>query len=189
MGRKSVRRERRRQIAEALATVFAERGFAQSTMVAVAERAGVSPGLIHHHFRDKDDLLDELLTLLLHRLGERLRPEGAAPPSLAQVVEATLSLNADSDPVTARCWVGLLAEATRNEALRQRIERHIASWLTGLQALDDGRLDLSQASAVLAFITGALVFGLFAPEAARGFAAPALKQLLASMPSAAPKTR
>lgn len=46
---------RDRIIAAAL-EVFSEFGFAGSSMRAIAERAGVSAALIHHHFKDKETL-------------------------------------------------------------------------------------------------------------------------------------
>ncbi|WP_319520657.1 TetR/AcrR family transcriptional regulator [uncultured Martelella sp.] len=46
----------RDRILEAALSVFSEVGFSGATMRAIAEEAGVSPGLIHHHFKDKESL-------------------------------------------------------------------------------------------------------------------------------------
>lgn len=46
----------RDRILEAALTVFSDVGFAGATMRAIADAAGVSPGLIHHHFKDKESL-------------------------------------------------------------------------------------------------------------------------------------
>ncbi|WP_375000655.1 TetR/AcrR family transcriptional regulator [Aeromicrobium sp. CTD01-1L150] len=48
---------RRRQIAEALLSSVAEHGIAGATLADVADRAGVSVGLVQRHFRTKDELL------------------------------------------------------------------------------------------------------------------------------------
>lgn len=57
----------RDRILEAALTVFAEVGFAGATMRAIADAADVSPGLIHHHFKDKESLW--------HLVGERISEE------------------------------------------------------------------------------------------------------------------
>ena len=46
----------RNAIMEAAITQFAERGFHGTTMRDIAERAGVSQGLLHHHFGNKEGL-------------------------------------------------------------------------------------------------------------------------------------
>lgn len=46
----------RDRIVEAALSVFSDQGFAGATMRAIADAAEVSPGLIHHHFKDKESL-------------------------------------------------------------------------------------------------------------------------------------
>ncbi|MEN3608921.1 TetR/AcrR family transcriptional regulator [Plantactinospora sp. ZYX-F-223] len=46
----------RARIRDAALTQFAERGFRAATIKSIAEAAGVSPGLLQHHFGSKDDL-------------------------------------------------------------------------------------------------------------------------------------
>lgn len=46
----------RDRIVEAALSVFSDQGFAGATMRAIADTADVSPGLIHHHFKDKENL-------------------------------------------------------------------------------------------------------------------------------------
>lgn len=41
--------------------MIAERGFAEASLAAIAVRAGVSKGAVHHHFGAKDELLFALL--------------------------------------------------------------------------------------------------------------------------------
>ena len=44
-----------------------------------------------------------------------------------------------------------------------------------------GTLSTADASAVVAFVVGALVFGAFAPRKAAGFAAPGLRRMLGGL--------
>lgn len=48
--------EKREQIAAAAAALFADRGFAATTTARIAKRAGVSEGIVFHHFGSKRDL-------------------------------------------------------------------------------------------------------------------------------------
>src|SRR5262249_23661299 len=61
MGRLSKREERRAQIVAAFARVLAEHGYAGATIAAVAAEAEVAPGLVHHYFAGKAELLATLL--------------------------------------------------------------------------------------------------------------------------------
>ncbi len=54
--------ERRREILDAAALVFGERGFESATLALVAERAGVSPGTVQHYFGTKTALFQEVIT-------------------------------------------------------------------------------------------------------------------------------
>ena len=52
--------ERRRQILDAAARVFARRGFHACRVSDIATEAGVAHGLLYHYFRSKEEVLDEL---------------------------------------------------------------------------------------------------------------------------------
>lgn len=53
--------ERRREILDAAALVFGERGFESATLADVAERAGISPGTVQHYFGTKAALFHEVI--------------------------------------------------------------------------------------------------------------------------------
>ncbi len=62
-GRRPGQPETRAAILEAARTRFAERGFARTTIRAVAADAGVDAALVHHYFGSKDDLFLAALAL------------------------------------------------------------------------------------------------------------------------------
>ncbi|MEO0321781.1 MAG: TetR family transcriptional regulator [Myxococcota bacterium] len=182
MGRPSVREKRRREIAAAFGRVLARQGFARATIAAVAEEAGVAPGLVHHHFRDKDELLEVLMTGLMARFraGVRgLEADGLAP--LDAYGEAALRLGPGADVEAARAWVGLFAEAQRAPALFKRVRRLLDGEIDGIARRSGGTLGRDEGAAVLAYVVGALVLGAFAPRRTAGFAAPGLRRLLAGL--------
>lgn len=187
MGRPSNRQEKRAEILTAFARVLADHGYAGATVQKIAVEAGIAPGLVHHHFENKDELLASLLEVLAGRFRKRLEAlqftasACAGPSALELYADAALKLDERADTVAAKCWVGLFAEALRSPTLFRRVRRLLEGELSHIQVLSHQRLDDQQASAVLAFILGCLVFGAFAPRKTAGFAAPALKRFLRSL--------
>lgn len=59
--------ERRGQILEAAAAVFARRGFHESRMDDIAAEAGVSKGTLYWYFESKDDLIQTLLDRMIEQ--------------------------------------------------------------------------------------------------------------------------
>jgi AcrR family transcriptional regulator len=59
--RSAVEPVRRAQIVDAAITVVAEEGYARASMARIAQRAGLSKGLLSYHFRNKDDLLEQAM--------------------------------------------------------------------------------------------------------------------------------
>ncbi|MFF4651681.1 TetR/AcrR family transcriptional regulator [Streptacidiphilus sp. ASG 303] len=59
--------------------LFAERGFAQTSVQDIVERAGVTKGAMYHYYSSKDDLLQEVYTRLLSLQSERLAAVAGGP--------------------------------------------------------------------------------------------------------------
>jgi TetR/AcrR family transcriptional repressor of bet genes len=181
MGRPSKRSERRQQILSAFARVLADHGYAGATIAAVAGAAGIAPGLVHHHFDNKAELLTALLSELSTRFRSRMQSRDSARDELSAYADAALKLDARADVTAAKCWVGLFAEGVRDPALFQALRRLIDSELANIQARSGGQLSAHDAGAVLAYVIGALVLGAFAPKKTAGFAAPGLHKLIAAL--------
>jgi AcrR family transcriptional regulator len=62
-GRRPGSPDTRAAILESARGLFAERGFASTTVRAIASAAGVDPALVHHYFGGKDDLFVASLAL------------------------------------------------------------------------------------------------------------------------------
>ena len=182
MGRPSNRERRRHEILAAFARVLADHGYAGATIARIADEAGVAPGLVHHHFESKAELLSGLLQDLVAGFRGRIRASGTeeSDPLLAYV-DAALALDARADLVAAKCWVGMFAEAVRDPTLFVQVRRLIDTEIGVIQDRSRGAFSAQDAGAVLAFILGALVLGAFAPRKTAGFAAPALRRFVASL--------
>jgi len=180
MGRPSNRDQRRVEILKAFARVLADHGYAGATIAAIALEAGIAPGLVHHHFDDKAELLRGLLGDLITKFRQRVDLYQASDEPLLAYVDAALKLDERADSVAAKCWVGVFAEAVRDPALFARMRSLIDTEISNIEQRSRGRLSSAEAGSVLAFIIGALVLGAFAPRKTAGFAAPGLRQLIAA---------
>jgi len=70
----------RARIRQAAMVQFAEQGFDKTTIRGIAAGAGVSPGLVRHHFGSKQGLRDAIDTHVLneiHRINDEMLPAGA----------------------------------------------------------------------------------------------------------------
>jgi TetR/AcrR family transcriptional repressor of bet genes len=179
MSRPSLRSERRQQLSTAFARVLAAHGQEGASIAAVANEAGVAPGLVHHHFADKQDLYGALLEQLSAGFRERVASRGARQSAepIDDYLDGALALDESSDFVAARAWVGLFAQAISDPLLFKQLRRLLDREVAALERIGRGSLSAQDASALLAFIVGSLVFGAFAPRKAVGFAAPAAKKL------------
>lgn len=200
MGRPSNAAQRRRQIIEATVRVMARTGFDGASIQAIAAEAGLSAGLLHHHFGSKAEILHSLPEHLeavveaRHRglmdLSKSTDPWGR----LEAWIDAHLAHGPGAQPAAAAAWVWLGAQALKDEGLRVRYEAVVQRRLERLVELLDqlvdplgeraepaeGRIDTrSMAVTTLAAIEGyyqlaASTGGVVTP----GSAAPQLRQWL-----------
>ena len=62
MARSSNTEARRAEITGALLAVIARHGYEKATIQAIAAQAGLAPGLIHYHFRSKQELFSAIVS-------------------------------------------------------------------------------------------------------------------------------
>jgi TetR/AcrR family fatty acid metabolism transcriptional regulator len=93
--RSFIEQARREQIVAAAIDVLYESGFAATSLAAIAERIGVSKGVISYHFASKDELLREVVADVLTEAGQYMRPRieaaGSALDALRVYVTSNLS--------------------------------------------------------------------------------------------------
>ncbi len=83
------RAERTRQrILEAAGQAFAQAGFAKTTVEAIAARAGVSKGIVYHHYRGKEQLLELVLEATLAEWADAARLDVGGGSVLAAIAES-----------------------------------------------------------------------------------------------------
>lgn len=65
MGRKSLAKERREQIVRALNRCVNKHGLQNTTIKKIAREAGVQPGILHHYFKDRDEIIEEMVKTIV----------------------------------------------------------------------------------------------------------------------------
>ncbi len=141
-----------------LQRVMATRGYDGASIQVIAKEAGLTPGLVHYHFRNKQEILLSLLDSLREQVLQRYRRriEATAATAAATAVEtivdanvatslywqrldafidAHLALGDDADRDAVSCWVVIGAEALRQTEVREAYAQAVANDLALLQEL------------------------------------------------------
>lgn len=91
------RQRHREEVLEAAEVVFAEKGFYQSTMEDVAERAEFSIGTLYNFFSSKEELYQSLMEMRIHQLNveaNAVLDETSSPEELIQAyIQAKIGLS------------------------------------------------------------------------------------------------
>lgn len=145
MPRPSNTTERREQIVQGLMRVMARTGYERATVQAIADEAGLAPGLVHYHFESKQAVLlalvDHLAALVRARWERRLVAGCTARERLAAFVDAHVELGADADRSAVACWVALGAEAAHQPEVRELWAGVVAERMQALTALVEEALE------------------------------------------------
>lgn len=137
MPRPTNTQERQAQIIGGLIKVMAKRGYDGASIADIARAARLSPGLVHYHFKSKQEILLAALHALAARHAQRLtaRLQEAGDDPAAEVVafiELHLGLGADADREALSCWVLLAGEALRDSRVRGEYEKVITALVARL---------------------------------------------------------
>ncbi len=122
--RKQSRSARRTQLIEATIEVLAQRGYARITLTEVANRAGLSHGLVNFHFKSKELLLAETLN---HLYGEYRRnwvtALEQAGPSAPEQLDALIKADFRPEictPARLAAWCSFWGEATSRPLYQEK---------------------------------------------------------------------
>lgn len=163
--------DRRADMIEATLDCIADLGIQATTVRAVAARAGVSNGLIRHHFASKDNLILEAYRRIiemmtappLEMLGES---RGDPHERLARFVASSLS-EPVADPRLLSLWATFVSQLHHDEQLAQEHRQgYLAFRQAGQQLIADvlraeGRLAPEAECHRLAIAFNALIDGLW----------------------------
>jgi len=170
---------------------MAEKGYERASVQAIARAAGLTPGLVHYHFRSKQ----KVLLALVERLGERIherfltrapRSEEESWERLNAFIDAHLAIDEEADPRTVACWVAIGAEALRQPEVRERYELVVRRELDLLESLvsevlgHEGRSTDEAghiAAGLMSAIQGSYQLAVAARATPEGFASPMVRRM------------
>jgi len=164
MGRPSNKEERRLQIVSALLTVMSDKGYDGATIKDIANQAGLAPGLIHHHFKSKQQILLALVEQVIAVGQTRYETlESAANTPYEQLnafVHAHLGLGDGADIEAVKAWVLIGSEAVKQhdvcELYKQAIEQRQNLLVNLLMKASNKALTKKPASLVAATVLSAI---------------------------------
>jgi TetR/AcrR family transcriptional repressor of bet genes len=196
VGRPSNTEERRQQIVAGLLRVMAERGYERASVTEIAKAAGLSSGLVHYHFQDKQEILLLLVEQLAGRVRERVASKLArvkgddARARVDAFLDAFLATGADADPASLASWVTISAEAIRQPEVRTIYEKVVRTDLEQLEelvgAVTGRRRARAVAAGLFAAIQGYFVLAASVPGLVpAGSAASTVKRMAAGLLDAA----
>ncbi|MBM3599808.1 MAG: transcriptional regulator BetI [Alphaproteobacteria bacterium] len=105
---------RRRQLIAATISSVGRYGYGETTVLRISKAAGVSPGIIHHYFGGKDELLEAAMRSLLEQLRQevigRLSKADGPRARLSAIVDGNFA-SSQFEPQAVAAWLAFWAEA------------------------------------------------------------------------------
>lgn len=196
MARPSNTTQRRLEIIQALLRVMSTTGYEKASIQVIAKEAGLKSGLIHYHFKTKQEILVELIAWLADKAQQQyiLSVKGVsdAKHKLEVFIDSALSLGGGADEDAVAAWVVIGAEAMRQPEVQVAYQSVFTRNKSELMKLLNGyseeySLTLSQnniesmAAMALSAIVGAYQLAVvIKTDMPRGYAATTLKAMLFS---------
>ncbi|MGH2908941.1 MAG: TetR/AcrR family transcriptional regulator [Solirubrobacteraceae bacterium] len=152
---------RRAQIVDAAIDTIAELGYARASLGRIAERIGISRGLISYHFAGKDKLITEIVRLVVAEGIAYMQPRILAQPTAAGMLSAYIESNLAymrEHPNRMLAIVeiardGVTADGRRPVHAHPDVERavqELANLLASFQAADEMRADFDPHAVAIA---------------------------------------
>ncbi|MEX0684222.1 MAG: TetR/AcrR family transcriptional regulator [Dehalococcoidia bacterium] len=139
--------ETRQLILDAAASLFASRGYGQTSVDSVIAEAGLSKGAFYHHFAGKEALLAALLEDRQRRCAEQMQgavtPASSLREAVDRLVKASFETN-EADPDGVRLYFEFCLQAMRDPAARDVVARSLAE----CREMVAGMLKIGQPGAV-----------------------------------------
>jgi AcrR family transcriptional regulator len=125
--------QRRAQMMAAALEVISERGYADTRIADVAERAGISPALVIYYFKTKDQLLTEAIRQYedsWYAVGQRRMAQlPTAAARIEEIVAMSCLPEADPEPQSSwLLWLDFWAQAARNPEVASVRQKSDERW-------------------------------------------------------------
>jgi len=132
--------QRREQMLQAALEVMAERGYPETRIADVAERAGTSPALVIYYFKTKDQLLTEAIRYSEDNWYAAGTSRMAAIPTAAGQLEELVAMSclpeADAEPASSwALWLDLWAQSVRHPEVAGVRQKFDERWRETISSL------------------------------------------------------
>jgi TetR/AcrR family transcriptional regulator, transcriptional repressor of bet genes len=119
--------DRRAQLEDAALACMAQGGILHFTIDKVCAKAGVSRGLITHHFGSKDGLLAAVYARMYGAMLDAIEERVTGQPRIVTLVEAMMS-PPQFAPDQLNIWLSLWGEIATNPTLQKEHRKHYATY-------------------------------------------------------------
>ena len=176
-------REVRQRLMAAATELVAERGWSAVSTRALAERAGVVPGVVHYHFPSVQALLREATVAAMRGLVDQLAAQvdqAATPEDVLDLILRGLERYTGVDPMSV-LFVETYLAATRDKALHDDVRGVLDTFRSGLARTlaERGVATPGETAAVLAAaIDGVMLHRALDPGFDARAVAPVLRRML-----------
>ncbi|MDH5354560.1 MAG: transcriptional regulator BetI [Gammaproteobacteria bacterium] len=159
---------RREQLIEATLDCVDLHGVNGATISKISKQAGVSTGIVHHYFHNKDDLLEGSMRLMLAHLGHGIIKRKLLAKNHTESILAIIDGNFSEKQIerkSTKIWLSFWAEALHSEVLvrlqtvnMRRLHSNLTYHFKHLIPHEDAKL---VASGMAALIDGIWLRGAF----------------------------
>ena len=192
MARPSNKEERQGQIVNGLMKAMSKYGYDGASIQLIAKESELTAGLIHYHFKSKEEILlalvNELSLLISKRVKQISSSNSTAEKKLDGLIDAYLSVGQGASSLAVSAWVAICAEAVKKKevskvyssVLKER-KKLIESTVTEvLKSQSKSEKNVKKLSAgVVALIEGAFLVASGAPDLMpKGYAADVAKKMI-----------
>ena len=130
----------RAKLLNAARELIREKGYENTTLLAVAQRAGMTSGAIYGNFRDRDELFMALAEVHWAPIKPKLRPASSFAEKMRALAEATIAAIPERRPAAVGRLTGM-AYALTHEEMRARVHevtaRNFAAGAAWVRAIAD----------------------------------------------------
>ena len=146
---------RREEILQVAATLFASKGFEATSIREIGDAAGILSGSLYHHFKSKEEMLHDLLKRFVNKLvpiyEDVVAQSSDVSETLSNLISAGLQVSLENSPELTvimherkflnrhpefsyvndvmqeveRIWYGVLQEGVRSGAFRKELDMNL----------------------------------------------------------------
>lgn len=132
-----MKQDKKQKIVEAASKLFAEKGYEKASIKEIAKEAGITSGLVHYYFQNKEEILSDVVLDASHQYTRDMQalkqavPEGQLAESAMQATKERVQKHPD----WYRLRYELFAIGLRNPHFAEKVNQIIDNGQSGISHL------------------------------------------------------